>query len=147
MFYDAFTGWCRAKGVSAAQAAEGIGIHPKSVDSWKTRVPVKSALPRIEAYFGIGMETVCDAAREHLLQRPGYTPQILTGETADNTGRVLTRVQMEFFPELPMPWAMRTKAVEHLISDEERAEHKARVMAAAAPEAIPILRKIYGETE
>lgn len=145
MFYDDFLNWCRARDTTPAQAAKELGVLEATVRSWNMRLPGKAALARIADHFGLEMQTVCDAAREHLLQRPGYRPEIFTGEGCDRTGRVLTRVTTEFFPELPMPWAMRTVCVEHLQTDAERAAYKARLIARAAPEAVPILKHIYGD--
>lgn len=145
MFYDDFARWCEAKGMTPAQGAAAIGASDTAVRSWKTRLPSKKLLQCMPERLGVDAQTVCDAAREHLLQRPGYKPEIFTGEAADCTGRVMTRVIAEFFPELPAAWAFRTASVQHLVSDEERAAHKAKVIAAAAPEAVPILRRIYGD--
>ena len=146
MLYDAFLSWCEAKGVTPQQATAELGLCESSPKEWRTHAPGKKVLPRLAAYFGMDMQTVCDAAREHYLQRPGYKPEIYTMETVARNGTVMTRSTYEYIPQLPMPWACRRLTAERLVSDEYMANYKARTIAMAAPDAIPILRRMEERT-
>lgn len=146
MFCDTFREWCETKGTAPDLALQELGLSASALHSWKTHIPNRAALPKMAEYFGLDMQTVCDAAREHYLQRPGYKPEIYTVETVARNGTVMTRSTYEYIPQLPMPWACRRLTAERLVSDEYMANYKARTIAMAAPDAVPILRRMEERT-
>lgn len=145
MFCDTFREWCEAKGTAPDLALQELGLSASALHSWKTHIPSRAALPKMAEYFGLDMQTVCDGVKDHLRQRPGYAPKICTGEAVSHDNVVMTRITMEYFPELPVPWAFRVISKERLVSEEEIAAHKAKTIALAAPVAVPILRHLYGD--
>lgn len=145
MLYDALLAWCEAKGVTLQEAARDMGLHERTLYSWKKSIPQRNVQKKLLEYFHLQEEELRLALADQPKHKAVHKPRTWQVIVRARDGTPLVELVLEHRTgEKHGPDASLTEISRTYLASEDRiAQQKALAISAATPEASRIWKQTH----